>query len=408
MALRLIGRKFIGFEKALERQAQAFAEIGGTEVELHFLETKELYQRMVAGDGCTSGEYDLFLTVTDWYPTLIARSAVRGLNAFIEQEPPPDWRSGWPASLLSLQRDEGGELFGMPYHDGPEMLIYRRDLFESEAEKQLFSETVGGPLEPPRTWSQFLKVARFFTRPKDELYGTVLATFPDAHNIIYDFALQLFTRGGQLLDDAENPCFQGETGVKSLSYLRDLTHRYKVTPPDGEMVDSVRSGEIFAAGKVAMMVNWLGFAAFADVHESSAVRGQVGSGLVPAGDGRRAQAASLNIYWCLAIPTGSSKAEEAYRFIRHCAAPAMDLITSDEGGIGARRSTWTEYAQRGVTGYDIMEELHARARHMPRIRNIGRVSAILNEHLDRALNKGADIEAELECAADRCAEVGRA
>ena len=133
MALRLIGRKFIGFEKALERQAQAFAEIGGTEVELNFLEAEELYQRMVAGDGCTSGEYDLFLTVTDWYPTLIAGSAVRGLNAFIEQEPPPDWHSGWPASLLSLQRDEAGELFGMPYHDGPEMLIYRRDLFESEA-----------------------------------------------------------------------------------------------------------------------------------------------------------------------------------------------------------------------------------------------------------------------------------
>ena len=86
----------------------------------------------------------------------------------------------------------------------------------------------------------------------------------------------------------------------------------------------------------------------------------------------------------------------------------MDLITSDEGGIGARRSTWSEYAQRGVAGYDVMEELHARARHMPRIRNIGRVSAILNEHLDRALNKGADIEAELKSAADRWAEVGRA
>lgn len=55
-----------------------------------------------------------------------------------------------------------------------------------------------------------------------------------------------------------------------------------------------------------------------------------------------------------------------------------------------------------------MEELHARARHMPRIRNFGRLSKILNEHLDRALNKGADIEAELESAADRCAEVGRA
>jgi hypothetical protein len=41
---------------------------------------------------------------------------------------------------------------------------------------------------------------------------------------------------------------------------------------------------------------------------------------------------------------------------------------------------------------------------MPRIRNFGQVSEILNEHLDRALNKGADIEKELESAAKRCAE----
>jgi multiple sugar transport system substrate-binding protein len=392
MALRLIGRKFVGFEKALARQARDFAATaGGAEVELEFLEVEELYERMVAGDGCRGGDYDLFLTVTDWYPTLIAAGAVRGLNAFIEQEQPPDWGSGWPQSLLSLQRDQGGELFGLPYHDGPEMLIYRRDLFESEAEKQLFAETVGGPLEPPRTWRQFLKVARFFTRPKDDLFGTVLASLPDAHNIIYDFALQLFTRGGQLLDEAGNPCFQGETGVKSLKYLRDLSHRYKVTPPDCDQVDSVKSGEIFAAGQVAMMVNWLGFAAFADAHESSAVCGNVGGALVPAGEGPGAQTVSLNIYWCLAIPTGSDQAEEAYRFIRHCAGPEMDLITSDEGAIGTRRSTWAEYARRGVAGYDVMEELHERARHMPRIQDFGRVSEILNEHLDRALNQGADI-----------------
>ena len=191
-----------------------------------------------------------------------------------------------------------------------------------------------------------------------------------------------------------------------MSYLRDLTHRHKVTPPNCDQLDSVKSGEIFAEGKVAMMVNWLGFAAFADAHESSVVRGKIGGGLVPAGDGPEAQAASLNIYWCLAIPTGSAQAEEAYRFIRHCAAPEMDLITSDEGGIGTRRSTWAECARRGVAGYDVMEELHTRARHMPRIQNFGRVSEILNEHLDRALNKGADIEAELKGAADRCAEVG--
>ena len=36
MSLKLIGRKYIGFEKALARQAQAFAAVGGAEIELKF------------------------------------------------------------------------------------------------------------------------------------------------------------------------------------------------------------------------------------------------------------------------------------------------------------------------------------------------------------------------------------
>ena len=84
----------------------------------------------------------------------------------------------------------------------------------------------------------------------------------------------------------------------------------------------------------------------------------------------------------------------------------MDMITSDEGAIGVRRSTWSEYAQRGVAGYDVLEELHANARHLPRVGNFGRISEILNEHLDRALNKGAVIEQELRKAADRCRHAG--
>ena len=229
------------------------------------------------------------------------------MSGFIEAGPPADWSDGWPHSLLELQRDDDGELYGLPYHDGPEMLIYRRDLFESEEEKQLYAETVGGPLEPPKTWAKFLDVARFFTRPGEGLYGTLLAAFPDAHNIIYDFALQLFTRGGQLLDDWGKPKFDDDIGVESLTYLRDLMHRHEVTPPGCDQVDSVKSGEIFAEGTVAMMVNWLGFAAFADTHESSTVRGKVGGCLVPAGDGRNGLGASLNIYWCPCPPGRRSR-----------------------------------------------------------------------------------------------------
>ena len=80
----------------------------------------------------------------------------------------------------------------------------------------------------------------------------------------------------------------------------------------------------------------------------------------------------------------------------------MDVITSEEGGTGARRSTWRTFAERGVAGYASMEELHANARHLPRAPAFGAMSEVLNEHLDRALNRDGDVQRELNRAAERC------
>ena len=168
-------------------------------MEMEFLEVEELYERMISNDGCAKGESDIMMVCTDWYPTLSAANALAPLNDFIDQNPPPDWPDGWTDSMLQLQTS-GGRILGLPYHDGPEMFIYRRDLFENEIEKNSFIERFGRALEPPKNWTEFLEVSQYFTRPEDGLHGTLLATFPDAHNIIYDFFIQLWTRGGEVLD----------------------------------------------------------------------------------------------------------------------------------------------------------------------------------------------------------------
>lgn len=431
MPLHLVGRKFVGFERALARQAEAFTRAGGPEVRFEFLEVEDLYARMVAQQGCLRPDYDLMMVVTDWYPTLFAQGALVCLDSHLAESAPPDWPGGWTESMLGLQRHESlnpiparhdedhlhrpasvekdgdrtrsrfQNCYGLPYHDGPEMLIFRRDLIESDVERERFSRQFGRDLVPPRTWQEFLETAQFFTRPEEGLHGTILAAFPDAHNILYDFFLHLWSRGGEVLDAQGRPAFDSPIGIEALTFLRDLMHRYRVTPPDCREIDSVKSGERFASGSVALMVNWMGFAAFADSHPSSRVRGRVGCAVVPRGDGPGGLPCSLNIYWCLSIPAGSRQPYEACRFLRWVARPDMDLITSEEGAIGVRRSTWSEFGRRGVAGYTELERLHAVARHLPRTAAFGPWSEMLNEHLDRVLNRGADPAAELRAAARR-------
>ena len=46
---------------------------------------------------------------------------------------------------------------------------------------------------------------------------------------------------------------------------------------------------------------------------------------------------------------GSAGPELAYRFIRHCLSPAMDKLTTTEGAIGCRLSTWANSSARSAS-----------------------------------------------------------
>ena len=146
-----------------------------------------------------------------------------------------------------------------------------------------------------------------------------------------------------------------------------------------------------------MMVNWLGFASFADSHASSNVRGQVGVALLPSTPG--VPSISLSNYWCLAIPAGSRQPSEAYKFLRHCASAAMDSITLEEGCIPCRRSTWTRAAAQGIAGFALMEPLQASARTLPPVTWYGALREILNDELGRAYRGEASATDALQSAA---------
>jgi multiple sugar transport system substrate-binding protein len=403
--LRLAYREFVGFERALSRQIAAFREaFPHVDVEMVAYDVPELYHRMVESDGCRSGQWDLFLCVTDWLPRLMAEEDLLALDPFLRDCPPPDWPTGWSPSLLSLQTAADGRIHGLPYHDGPEMFMYRGDLFDDESEQERFAATYGYPLRPPETWSQFLDVARFFTRPHDDLYGCVLAAMPDGHNSVYDFLLQLWSRGGTVLADGR-AAFAGPEGREALTFLHDLIRVHKVTQPDPRAYESVRSGDYYASGRAAMMWNWCGFAVVADMPDS-AIRGRNRLGLIPRGDGPRGRHVSLSVYWVLTIPRGCTDPELAWEFLRHVAAPEMDLVTAREGAIGCRLSTWRDPAiQQEFASYRLIEQTHEGVETMPAIPAYPEINEVLNEEIDAVYRGEKSVEVALNDAAHRTDEI---
>jgi multiple sugar transport system substrate-binding protein len=367
--LRIAVRRFGPFESAIARQFEDFVATTGVDATLDAvaMDLNPLHESAIAQRGLASGEWDIAFLNTDWLAEVVAEGLVEDLSPHMARAPIPDFPDAWSPSLTGLQRFGGG-FWAMPYHDGPECLVYRKDLIA----------------EPPTTWDEFHALARRHHDPAKERYGTVLALFPDGHNSFYDFCIQIWSRGGEIFTADGRPDFVSVEAHAALDFLRALAADDTAIAPDCRSLDSVRSGALFAEGKVALMANWFGFAAHADTAPDSKVRGKVDIAPLPAGPGGRS--VSLNVFWVLAIGSGSRNKDLAWDFLRHCATARMDRLTTTEGAIGVRLSTWDdpEIVAR-IPYYSRLEWLHEHAREMPVTPDLARISHIVDDLMTLAV-----------------------
>jgi len=379
--LRIAVRRFGPFESAIAAQFADFAHSHGVEAELETvpMDLNPLHESAIAKRGLATGAWDIAFLNTDWLAEAVADDLLEDLTPHMARAPIADFPDAWSRSLTGLQRFDGG-FWAMPYHDGPECLIYRKDLIA----------------EPPATWEEFHALARQHHDPASGRYGTVLALFPDGHNSFYDFCIHIWSRGGEVFDAAGRPDFTSRAAHAALDFLRTLATDQEAIAPDCRSLDSVQSGGLFAEGKVALMANWFGFAAYADTAADSRVRGLVDVAPLPAGaDGR---SVSLNVFWVLAIGSGSANKPLAWDFLRHCATAPMDRLTTTEGAIGVRRSTWTDpEINAQMPYYHRLEWLHEHAREMPLTADLARISHIVDDLMTAAVTTDratADLLAE--------------
>ncbi len=394
-SFRIAVRKFGPFESAVRKQWDTFERSVQSRLELEAIpmDLPPLSACLFESGGLERGDWDVVFLNTDWVASAHRKGCLADLAPMIRADPPAGFPHAWPPSLLRLQELEG-RVLGLPYHDGPECLIYRTDLLEDPSEQVAYQARFGMPLRVPETWDAFRQVARHFQRPRQGLFGTVFAAYPDGHNTVYDFCLQLWSRGGELAAERGGISLESPAARGTLQFLREMINDTAAVHPACREMDSVKSGLAFAAGEAALMVNWFGFASMAQTVAGSAVRGTIGIAPIPHAEGFAGP--SLNIYWLLGIAAGSPYLDLAWRFLRHCASPAMDKLLTLEGGIGCRKSTWTDAeVNRTIPFYQRMEALHECARELPRLPGWPQVAEIIDRMVTEAIDSADPIDAIL-------------
>lgn len=379
-------RKFAPFESAMQQFWDKYCAFSGCTLALEMvvMDLHELYDRTVAKKGLAKGDFDLAHINTDWVYEGYLENDFEVLTPYIDQNRPDNFPEGWSESLLSSQQF-GGDIVGLPFHDGPECLIYRKDLFENTNEQAKYLARYGKALVIPKTWEDFHQVAHFFNRPEDNLYGSIFACYPDGHNTVFDFCLQLWTRGGTLVDQLGAIDINTQAATEGLDFYRKMVKDKNAVHPQSGAFESVAAGIAFSKGEAAMMINWFGFAAMCEVQGDSKVKGKVGVDLIPSAEGQTS--ASLNVYWLYTIAKGSRHKAVAYDFLQFITQAAQDKALTLAGGIGCRFSTWNDpEINEAVPFYHKLEQLHEVAYSLPQRKNWVAIASLIDQLVILAIN----------------------
>lgn len=384
--LKIAVRKFGPFESTLQKLWDLFCLKNNITVEAEMipLELHDLYEQTLTDNGLKNGDWDIAHLNTDWIFDAVHAQAVQDLTPFIAQNAPENYPDGWHQSLLNLQQINNGT-YGLPFHDGPECLIYRKDLFENQTEKENFKKQYGYELHPPKTWDEFTQIAEFFNRPEENLNGCVFANYPDGHNMVFDFCLQLWTRGGSLLNAEKQIDIDQPAAIEALDYYRTIVNNAKAVHPKSKDFGSVEAGMAFAKGEAAMAINWFGFASMCEVIDESTIKGKVDIAELPFDENHTT--ASLNVYWLYTIGAGSKHQKLAYDFLRFATTPESDKLLTQEGGIGCRKSTWNDpEINKTIPFYHKLGMLHENALTLPQTPIWPKVAELIDQMVLTAIN----------------------
>ncbi len=269
-------------------------------LEADFIPWGVYYERLAAS--LTSGEkkYQMAVSDSQWLGAFVEGGYYMKINQFIDND--AEWQAIFKdlhpnlVAAYSTYPHKSGNYYGFPQMPDVLVTYYRNDLFCDAGEQAAFQAKYSKKL--PCTgeemddldWTTFGQIGEFFMRKKgdklagqtldDDFYGIAYQAGKD-----YDFAIMqvngfIWQNGADIWDETKAPEGQAEGVVNSpeaVKALEQYLSYIKYMPPvvkTGTM-DIFKTDELFREGKVALNVNWIGFAESAIAPETSKVAGKI-------------------------------------------------------------------------------------------------------------------------------------
>ncbi|HBE80046.1 MAG TPA: hypothetical protein DDW65_20035 [Firmicutes bacterium] len=277
----------------------------GINVQIETLPINEIYYE-IKKEVLTS-DYDVFQIDIPWIPEFAEYGFLFDLSDNIQANP------AVTADLIPGILDEyakyDNRFYGLPYmYGGAQILFYRKDLFEDLKLQRLFFEQYHTALRPPKTWTEYNAVAKFFTKAfnpdSPTQFGTTLGgRYPSGS--VCEFLPRKWAYGGSAFDENANVVLNSKETIKA---LKNYCESYQYASPNSPEYWWDEQVLEFCEGKAAMMVLFISHATDISDRYKSKIVGNVGYDIIPGG-------IPLLGGWSLGINNNSRKKELAFKFI---------------------------------------------------------------------------------------------
>ena len=170
-------------------------------------------------------------------------------------------------------------IYALPFSPSVQLLYYRKDLFESTVLRRLYHEKYKCDLQPPSNFTEFNRIAEFFTKKKNSNspvdYGTslTLGSFGVAGS---EFMARFLESHKNLYDEDGRVRLNGSEGNLAMQQLIEL----KEMAPTHNNTWWTDTAEDFASGRLAMAILYSNYASDL-IREGSNISELIGCTLVP-------------------------------------------------------------------------------------------------------------------------------
>jgi multiple sugar transport system substrate-binding protein len=378
--------------QASAKRVGEFTDMTGIEVDFLMVPYPSLREKITADGVAGTGDIDLYCFLDGWGPSMTG--FLTPLNDYLESDGIDLGAILPPAYIKGGTYD--GVTYGIPVRGHPQLLLYRKDLFEQAG------------VTPPKTWKELIEVSK---KIKESTGKDGIAMYygkgNSAQNLFVWYTF-LKSGGASIFDDKMMPAFNSPEGLEATQYYVDLLLKYKVAAPGSVAFKEYEASQAVAQDNAAMVIVWWWhFGVLTNPEKAKeVVANNMGFAPVPEWEGKGK--ATLALSMPIGIAAASKNKEAAWEFLKWITNPDLEkenfLDKSDP-----KTSTIVVVQKANLVDPEINEVsngMHAAAAEslavsdtLPMIPEWPEVAAALEIAISNIAG-GADTKAEMDKAAE--------